>query len=80
VLSVPRLDLEPVHKASAEIAYHGVIRGAVEISVVLEAVEQNVESLAEVARTEVVVARLRDGLLEELLGRGVATHVIRSGK
>ena len=59
MVAVPRLDLEAVDQASPEVADHvGVGRGA-EVGVALEALEQHVEALAEVARPEVGADRSR---------------------
>ena len=54
VVAVPRLDLEPVDQAPPEVADHAGVGRRAQVGVALEALEQHVEALAEVARTEVV--------------------------
>ena len=74
MLDVPRLDLESVDEATAEVADNSGVSVGAQVAVPLEAVEQHRESFAEVAGAEVREARLRDGLSEQLVGRGVARH------
>ena len=53
---VPRLDLEAVHEPAAEVADDRGVGRRAQVAVVLQAVEQHVEAVAEVARAEVARA------------------------
>ena len=56
MVAVPRLDLESVHQAPTEVVEHRGVAGLAELGVALEALEQHVEAVAEVAGPEVVEA------------------------
>ena len=82
MVAVPRLDLESVDEPLPEEPDHGGVGRRAQIGVALEALEQHVEALAEVAGTEVVEARrlLRFG--QQHVAARVAIHQLlrmRSG-
>jgi hypothetical protein len=64
MLRVPRLDREPVDEPAPEVADDGCVGIGVQVAVPLEAVEQNLETLAEVPWAEVRRPGLGDGFLE----------------
>ena len=57
MVAVPRLDLEAVDEALPEDTDHIAVGRRAQVGVALEALEQHVEALAEVAGSEVVEAR-----------------------
>ena len=64
VLDVPRLDLQPVDEAAAQVADDGHVGIRVQIAVTFEALEQHRQALAEVTGTEVGVTGFGDSLPE----------------
>ena len=70
---VPGLDLEPVDQAAAEVVEHRCVGVRTQVAVAFEAPEEDLETLAEVAGAEIRKTRVRGGLVQQLVGRGIAS-------
>ena len=75
---VPGLDLEAVDQPAPQIADHRLVGIGIQVAVAFEAVEQYLQALPEVTGAEVLVAVLRNSLLQQLIGRGIAHLAQRS--